>query len=863
MSENETIEDILIKIDKLIEKRDRDLDAVDNLYADENGKILTIKYQDYEQRRDKTMQIFNRKFLDLTTKLDETCNQIRKKQPKLDELSKKTFRNLKRFPRKLVVGRRQVVYQNFDIIVPSSIEFPIKKAIYSKNLTTDMINCLILRLLYTSPINKIEFTIYDPDNLGGSVENFRKMFDFENIIPTKKVITQTKDIKQELEKAVTYCEKLIQKNLNRECDSWTEFNRIKYSQARQKDMLPYKVYIFFDLPIGFDTECMELVRKLIKNGEKLGVLVIFTFDEKSICNIDNFNKSMRDKLLEIIDSSLDIEEISQNIGENFKRLIVKNKKETLPLNMENMILDYIDLVMDNQKKSGLIETLLDSQNLYNMKSKDEIRIPLGLLNDGKSVDLAFGDQIPHAIIGGTTGSGKSNLLHNLILSACHRYSPYELNLYLMDFKEGVEFNVYDKLPQAKLVAVEADEEFGVSVLKHLVEEIQRRYKLFKKHNINSISQYRDIDEMPRILVVIDEFQELLNCSLKEKVHELFEKIVKQGRACGVHLIMATQTLNGLDFASLGTQFAGRIALKCSEEDSKKILGNLNNSKASEISIPYAILNSQSGIVEYNNKFVVAHAQQEKVKNAIKFLINNSRNYNIETKIFNGIKMPKHPETKIFFEENPKLKLGEIIDYNSSLLEITFEPRVNSNLMVICNKRVFTEGILTSVCKSGENCPNIDEIIYIGDRKNSNFSKVKTYMTVQEFLENVEHDIKNKFLIFDNVNPASEINYPAMIYAGLKLTEEQEKFDKLIKNCNKNGTHIIAVYDKISQIKSSTIFFEKFDYKIGVEMSDADINSFIGANFTNLSKTIKENRAFYSENGVILNWFKPFVGEEDE
>jgi len=109
-------------------------------------------------------------------------------------------------------------------------------------------------------------------------------------------------------------------------------------------------------------------------------------------------------------------------------------------------------------------------------SIDGIHALLGWEEDGQEVRFELGDDPPHAILAGTAGSGKSNLLHVLIQGLLHRFSPDELNLYLLDYKDGVEFNVYAgaKIPQIKFVATVNDSEYGINALKYFQEEITRR-----------------------------------------------------------------------------------------------------------------------------------------------------------------------------------------------------------------------------------------------------------------------------------------------------------------------------------------------------------------------------------------------------
>ncbi|GAA9396916.1 hypothetical protein BTM419_02290 [Helicobacter pylori] len=129
---------------------------------------------------------------------------------------------------------------------------------------------------------------------------------------------------------------------------------------------------------------------------------------------------------------------------------------------------------------------------------------------------------------GAVGSGKSNFLHVLIQNLAFYYAPNEIQLFLLDYKEGVEFNAYAKegiLEHARLVSVTSSVGFGVSFLSWLDKETKKRGELFKQFsNVKDLSDYRKHGEMPRLIVVIDEFQVLFSDSTskeKEKVEAYF------------------------------------------------------------------------------------------------------------------------------------------------------------------------------------------------------------------------------------------------------------------------------------------------------------------------------------------------------
>ena len=144
----------------------------------------------------------------------------------------------------------------------------------------------------------------------------------------------------------------------------------------------------------------------------------------------------------------------------------------------------------------------------------EVLAPLGPAGAKKLQYLKLGKGTSqHALIAGKTGSGKSTLMHAMITSLALQYSPNEIQFYLIDFKKGVEFKLYDHyaLPHARVIAIESEREFGLSVLQQLDRELKRRGDLFRELSVQDVAGFRKTghaDPMPRILLIIDEFQEI-------------------------------------------------------------------------------------------------------------------------------------------------------------------------------------------------------------------------------------------------------------------------------------------------------------------------------------------------------------------
>lgn len=274
--------------------------------------------------------------------------------------------------------------------------------------------------------------------------------------------------------------------------------------------------------------------------------------------------------------------------------------------------------------------LHDVQKIWTESSIDGVRFSIGKhgVND---MEITIGDEINqrhNMIITGAVGQGKSNLISVIIHSMCQRYSPTELQTYLLDFKEGVTFKAFSNigqdeyLPHAKALGLESDVGYGIAVLKSLYSEYERRMATLKKYNFKNMRELRRTFpsmEMPRIVVIIDEFQMMFGDDVQtgQKVAELLEKSVRLFRAAGIHFILASQTLGGnLALAQkkdgIFSQVPIRIALKNSISESWQTLA-VNNSAAAFLRPREAIVNLDYGEISQNRKTIIAYADEAVLK----------------------------------------------------------------------------------------------------------------------------------------------------------------------------------------------------------------------------------------------------------
>lgn len=332
-----------------------------------------------------------------------------------------------------------------------------------------------------------------------------------------------------------------------------------------------------------------------------------------------------------------------------------------------------------------LKDLQRDKEFWTESSQFKVSVPVGWDINHKEVCFEIGNAQNHTLICDHSGSGKSNFLHVLIQNLAFYYDPDEVQLFLLDYKEGVEFNAYTNpspLEHARLVSVASSVGFGMSFLSWLCDEIKKRSELFKQFNVKDLSDYRKHEKMPRLIVVIDEFQVLFSdksTQVKGSVEQSLNTLLKKGRSYGVHLVLATQTMRGGEIdSSIKAQIASRIALPMDAEDSSSVLGD---DAACELVRPEGIFNNNGEHQKYHTKMSIPKAPDD-FKPFIKKIHRdfNQRNLTpIEHKIYNGEKPLEMPNT--LKANEMRLHLGKEADYEQKDLIVEFENN-ESHLLVV-------------------------------------------------------------------------------------------------------------------------------------------------------------------------------------
>lgn len=218
-----------------------------------------------------------------------------------------------------------------------------------------------------------------------------------------------------------------------------------------------------------------------------------------------------------------------------------------------------------------LRSIIEEPAFKNSESKLTVAMGLRINNEPLLMDIS---KTPHALIAGATGSGKSVCINSILMSLLYKNHPEELKLLLIDPKM-VELAPYNDLPHL-VSPVITDVKAATQSLKWAVEEMERRYKVFAKYHVRNITAFNKKatyeDRMPKIVIVIDELADLMMMAPQE-VEQSIARIAQKARACGIHMLVATQrpsvnVITGLIKANIPTRVAFMVS---SSVDSRTIL----------------------------------------------------------------------------------------------------------------------------------------------------------------------------------------------------------------------------------------------------------------------------------------------------
>ncbi|MFP6113162.1 FtsK/SpoIIIE domain-containing protein [Helicobacter pylori] len=690
------------------------------------------------------------------------------------------------YPKFLSCGLLQVRGKNgtnMEFLLPKVYPFPPKSLYIEHEKDGQFLREMLMHLLSSAPLVQLEVILVDALSLEGIFNLARRLLDKDNdFIYQQRILTESKEIEEALKHLYEYLKVNLQKLAG--------FRDFAHYNENAKDRLPLKA-LFLSGVDALSKDALYYLEKIMRFGSKNGVL--------SFVNLESEKNNQ---------SAEDLKKHAESFKDttSFERLKYLNVEVINDQGIKSQHMkDFADKIKAYyEKKKAVKRELKDLQKdekFWTESSQFKVSVPVGWDINHKEVCFEIGNEQNHTLICDHSGSGKSNFLHVLIQNLAFYYAPNEVQLFLLDYKEGVEFNAYvadPTLEHARLVSVASSVGYGMSFLSWLCKEMQERAELFKQFKVKDLSDYRKHGEMPRLIVVIDEFQMLFSDNSskgKKSVEQSLNTLLKKGRSYGVHLVLATQTMRGGEIdSSFKAQIANRIALPMDADDSTKIL---DDDVACELVRPEGIFNNNGGHQKYHTKMSIPKAPDDFKSFLTKIHAEfNQRNLApIEHKIYNGetpLKMPN-----ILKANEMRLHLGKEADYEQKDLIVEFENN-ESHLLVVSqdlNARIALMKLLFQNIKSANKelvfCNKEKRLIRFFDaQKEYGITPVENILSVLDTAMN-----PNSVLVIDNLNEAKELHDKV----------GAEKLKSFLEKAIDNEQYCIIFAHDFRQIKSNYHF----------------------------------------------------------
>jgi hypothetical protein len=465
---------------------------------------------------------------------------------------------------------------------------------------------VVLRLLASHPPGRASFIFIDPVGLGKDFAGLMHLADYEETLIHHRIWTQSTHIEERLAEVNDHIEKVIQMYLRDEFPDINAYNEQAGTIAEK-----YRFLVIAGFPAGFSDTAMKRLRSIASSGARCGVHLLIQYDLRQPSPDQALMDELRRTCQRLIYQNCAFLLAGAPAG---AKVVVFDPPPSL---QDSMLLVHRigkASVDSNRVQVPFSQIAPSADEFWSFNTSEELRVPVGRTGAKKLQMLAIGKGTrQHVLVAGKTGSGKSTLFHVIITNLAQWCSPDQVEFYLVDFKKGVEFKCYavKHLPHARVVAIESDREFALSVLQRVDGELKRRGEMFRRVGAQDVPGYKRASgggPLPRTLLMIDEFQEFFteDDAVAQEASLLLDRIVRQGRAFGIHVILGSQTLGGaytLARATLG-QMVIRIALQCNETDAHLIMDDDNPAPRLLTRPGEGIYNDQAGALAANSPFQI-------------------------------------------------------------------------------------------------------------------------------------------------------------------------------------------------------------------------------------------------------------------
>lgn len=683
----------------------------------------------------------------------------------------------------------------------------------------------------------------------------------------------------------------------------------KYNDSKNRVVVPYDVVVINDYQKCVNE--MSDLDALFENGHKGGIYFIL------MNNLDCKSDRDIDSLMALKDFYQVLE--AENFGNYSKDAVIRST----PI-LDNPILAKACFNYINES-AELPQVAVASVDYDKILSKGfetidkAMVIPVGSSENGELVDFTI-DTVSHihCFIIGQSGTGKSVFLHDVIIGAMAKYSPDELELYLMDFKiGGVEFNRYRNEKHVKALLVDnSDIQITLEILRDISNKMRERGKQLRASGVSNIVEYNQVNptkKMPRIVFIADECHVMFptmnskDTKLYREISEILQKIAKEGRSQGVHLVLATQTIAQAEISSeILNNISDFYLLKCSPSDSERLVrGSVDTT--SGLKTGQVLHHDIDHDVVFKSTYLPTSQTLEIIKkiNDKTKASKNEQFYFVGSQIFEIDDEVKNLLTEkgdaIAFGRSIDTKMEPVViplrnEYadNVMLFGINDEEQVSRTTMAsikslrISNKNIKIKVInclsaeqrnTTKMLNDWENKGEIEllnpqncggELVNIANSIMERTAEPTVlYILGQERFRELRMDMEIAFT--KPTVAADDFGFDSSMFTAgdsgsMNFNSYQKAIEYILKNGAEVGVHVILQIDKPKQLlfsdyMSAKDFFNMFHHLIMLKSDENAVNS-LGMSddlkLENLSSDIERLRAiYYNETNNSYTLFTPF------
>lgn len=509
----------------------------------------------------------------------------------------------------------------------------------------DNVRWLAYKLLALYPAGKLQLTMIDPLKNGSSFSGIPNIVDKNHEwLISGGVITQSEFISQAL--------RALEQKIAGFAQSYGAASRGVDKDSYFRKELVQAVFIN-DFPNGFDASAVASLSKLMENGDDYGMIFVIGMNpsyERNFLGDPNYKAIFNRKNLICLEGrSASYLEMKKN-GALYTVALFDG--ESIDRNTESIVTELREGIVHSggfsrQEDFGNLGDIANPHTWLQEVSNSGVSIPVGIKGASTAVQVHVGipgTTMHHGLISGTTGSGKSSLMHTMIMSTILRYSADEVRLVIIDFKEGEEFRVYSRynIPSFMSITTATEPELAYAALRGLKKEFDNRVK-------------GQVESGGRIILIFDEVQALFADNVRQDIRSGCEAIIRelvlQGRSAGIHIFLGSQNFERVPcLKDLWSDMKIRLVLKDAPAD-----GILEEADAlQDVPAGKAILNTEGGRAGKNEQFQMALLRKE---DRAKYLEDLERRYADA-----GNRYDAYQRTLLFtnVEDNPEHPFAEFM-----------------------------------------------------------------------------------------------------------------------------------------------------------------------------------------------------------